>query len=73
MGTPAVTTRGMLEKDMDVIADFLVRGVKIAKRIQDKAGKKLTEFNPAAEADEEIKQIREEVKAFATKFSIPGI
>ena len=49
LGTPAVTTRGMLEKDMEVIADFLHRGVLIAKRIQEKVGKKLTDFNPAAE------------------------
>ena len=33
LGTPAVTTRGMLEKDMEVIADFLIKGVNIAKRI----------------------------------------
>ena len=39
LGTPAVTTRGMVEKDMEVIADLLIRGIKVAKRIQDKVGK----------------------------------
>ena len=33
LGPPAVTTRGMVEKDMEVIADFLIKGVNIAKRI----------------------------------------
>lgn len=73
IGTPAITTRGMVEKDMEVIAEFLLRGVDIAKRIQEKAGKQLKDFLPAIENDEEIKKLGDEVKAFSTKFSIPGI
>jgi len=33
----------------------------------------LKDFLPALDADEEIKQVAEEVKAFASKYSIPGI
>lgn len=33
IGTPAVTTRGMKEPEMEIIADFLLRGLEIAKRI----------------------------------------
>ena len=39
LGTPAVTTRGMLEPEMEVIANFLMKGLEISKRIQDKVGK----------------------------------
>ena len=58
---------------METIADFLIRGVEIAKRVQSKAGKQLKDFLPALDDDEEIKVLSEEVKAFASKFSIPGI
>merc|ERR1712157_248539 len=45
LGTPAMTTRGCEAGDMDSIASFIDRGVKIAKSIQDKAGsKKMKDF-----------------------------
>ncbi len=73
LGTPAMTTRGMKEAEMEIIAGFLIRAIAIAKRIQSSAGKQLKDFLPALEADEEIKQVASEVKAFSSKFSIPGI
>lgn len=73
LGTPALTTRGMMEADMEVIAKFLVRGVEISKRIQEKAGKKLADFLTHLDDDEEIKQVGAEVTAFARQFSIPGV
>lgn len=69
-----MTTRGLKEVDMETIADFLLRGVAIAKRIQAKVGKQLKDFLPALEQeDEEIRQVAELVKAFSVRFSIPGI
>ena len=73
LGTPAMTTRGMKEAEMEVISGFLLRAITIAKRIQGSVGKQLKDFLPALDADEEIKQVAEEVKAFASKYSIPGI
>jgi len=73
LGTPAMTTRGMKEPEMEVIAQFLLRAIAISKRIQGAVGKQLKDFLPALETDEEIKQVGEEVKAFASKYSIPGI
>jgi len=61
MGTPAVTTRGMKESDMEKIADFIDRVIKVCVRIQQNAGKQLKDFTPALEKDEELHQIREEV------------
>jgi len=73
IGTPAMTTRGMKEPEMARIAGFLLKAVVIAKRIQDTAGKKLAEFNPAAESDAEIATLREEVHAFASQYPMPGV
>lgn len=73
LGTPAMTTRGMKEPEMEIIAQFLLRAIAISKRIQASSGKQLKDFLPALDSDEEIKQIGEEVKAFASKYSIPGI
>lgn len=73
LGTPAMTTRGMKEADMEIVAEFLLKGIEISQRIQAKAGKQLKDFLPALEEDEEIKAVGEQVKAFASKYSIPGI
>ena len=73
LGTPALTTRGMTEEHMEIIADFLVRSVKMAKDIQEKSGKKLVDFVAGLNESEEVKAMGEEVTAFAKKFSIPGV
>lgn len=59
LGTPAITTRGMVEKDMEIIAEFLMKGIEISKKIQDKVGKQLKDFIPAIETEEEIKVVAE--------------
>jgi len=33
LGTPALTTRGMKEPEMEIVADFLVKGIEVAKKI----------------------------------------
>lgn len=35
LGTPALTSRGMKEKDFDIIAEFLHRGYKLAVKVQE--------------------------------------
>lgn len=72
LGTPALTTRGMVESDMEKIAEKLMTCVAISKRIQEKAGKKLVDFVEHLKDDEELKTCGDEVKAWATTFSIPG-
>lgn len=68
-----MTTRGMKEGDMATVAELLLKGIDIAKRIQAKVGKQLKDFLPALDEDEEIKEYAEKVKAFSSKYSIPGI
>jgi glycine hydroxymethyltransferase len=73
IGTPAVTTRGMKEKEMEKIADFIDRAIKVCVRVQEKSGKNLKDFMPVLESDEEIIKIGKEVEEFATQFYLPGI
>lgn len=58
---------------MEKVAEFLLKGIEISKRIQTKVGKQLKDFLPALDEDEEIKEVAEQVKAYSSQFSIPGI
>ena len=73
LGTPALTTRGMKEEEMKIVADFLVKSIKISLDIQEKYGKKLVDFVKGLEESQELKQLAAEVHQFATQFSIPGV
>ena len=73
IGTPALTTRGMKEKEMIVVTDFLIKALKIAKEIQKKSGKKLKDFKIEANNNLEIINLREEVNKFARNYFMPGI
>lgn len=73
VGTPAVTSRGLGVTDMNSIADFFDRGIKIALDIQaNMKGKTLTEFKKVAMEREDINQLREDVKIFSIRFPLPG-
>ncbi|XP_049848804.1 serine hydroxymethyltransferase 2-like [Schistocerca gregaria] len=73
LGTPALTTRGLVEKDFEFIATFLDRGVKIALRIQNTVGKKLSDFEAALKEDPELTQLKQDVQTYARQFKLPGI
>ena len=62
IGTPAVTSRGMKEQDMIVIADFLDRLSRICIETQNKGGKNLKQFTGLIENNEEIKKLKSEVE-----------
>merc|ERR1719213_976273 len=44
IGAPAMTSRGLKEKDFEQIGEFLVRAINIALETQAKTGKKLADF-----------------------------
>merc|ERR1711937_57854 len=44
IGTPAMTTRGMMEADFVKVAEFIDRIIKLCVEIQEKEGKKLVDF-----------------------------
>lgn len=73
IGTPAITTRGMLEKDMSQVADFLHQITNLCIEAQKKGGKNLKQFLAALETDHNLKKLSKEVEEFATQYYIPGV
>lgn len=78
LGTPALTTRGMQEKDMVRIAGWIkraleeIRGLDLPKQ-QDKRKDFLREVKAKLRENKNLKKIRQEVEKFAGKFPVPGI
>ncbi|KAL8120930.1 serine hydroxymethyltransferase 4-like [Apium graveolens] len=72
VGTPAMTSRGLLEKDFEQIAEFLHRAVTITLNIQKEHGKLLKDFNKGLENNKEIEQLKTDVEKFASSFDMPG-
>jgi len=71
VGTPALTSRGFEEADFEKVAEFIHKGVGIAKEINSSGvGKKLADFKAALKAQEwsSITALRTEVEDFASQF-----
>jgi len=78
LGTPAITTRGMKEKEMEVIADWIAQVVNLIKiyklpETKEERAKYLKEFREYIANNETIKKIKKEILEFGKKFSIPAI
>lgn len=73
IGTPAITTRGMLEKDMENVGEFLHRLSELCIEAQKKGGKNLKQFLSVLEVDPNLVKLKQEVEEFSMKFSIPGV
>lgn len=73
MGAPALTTRGLMEKDFEQVADFVHEGVLLAGDIQKEAGStKLKDFVPLLDGHSGVAQLKEEVSKFASSFPAIG-
>ena len=73
IGSPALTTRGFKEEDFKKVAQYIVKGIKIAQKIKKETGKKFKDFKEATKEDKEIKTLKEEVIDFASQFPLPGM
>lgn len=71
-GAPAMTSRGLKEKDFEQIAEFLERAVNITLKVQKERGKLLKEFNKGVENNEEIAALKADVEKFSMSFDMPG-
>merc|ERR1719393_7484 len=49
IGTPAMTSRGLVEKDFLKVGEFISKAIKVAQDIQTTSGKKLADFNRVIE------------------------
>jgi glycine hydroxymethyltransferase len=81
IGTSALTSRDMKEEDIKVVADFLHRAVQLSLLLQKEAGSKLlkdfvrvaTTQGEGKEGCAKVKQLRDEVCDFASKWPLPGV
>ncbi|KAL6076944.1 glycine hydroxymethyltransferase shm1 [Balamuthia mandrillaris] len=76
IGTPAMTTRGLKEKDFEQVGEFLHRAIQITAKIanQGSNGSSLKAFKTALTQGEhpDIKNLAADVKSFASKFPMPA-
>ena len=78
LGSPALTTRGMDEKDMIKIAGWIkevleeIRGMDLPKE-QSARAPFLKEVKYKLKENKNLKRIRVEIESFAGKFPVPGI
>lgn len=78
LGTPALTTRGMKEKDMIKIAGWIKRALEEIRGLDlPLAQEERKDFLKVAKAtlrkNSNLKKIRKEVEKFASRFPVPGI
>ena len=75
MGSPAMTTRGLVEADFEKVAEFVHRGVEIALKVQSLAGSaKLADFRDvlSKQTIPEIENLKNDVTSFCRKFPTIG-
>ncbi|OIW19181.1 hypothetical protein TanjilG_01214 [Lupinus angustifolius] len=72
VGAPAMTSRGLVEKDFEQIGEFLHRAVTLTLEIQKEHGKLLKDFNKGLVNNKSIEDLKADVEKFASSFDMPG-
>lgn len=78
-GSPALTSRGLVEEDFKKVAEFIHKGIVLTLEVQKSMDPKATlkEFVRAMSNgenfQEQMERIRAEVEAFAGQFPMPGL
>lgn len=76
LGSPALTSRGLTEKDFEKVTEFIHKGVSLTLEIQADCGPTIREFKAKLAEDPAIKEkiaaLRKEVETFAAAFPLPG-
>merc|ERR1719330_1106651 len=74
VGTPAMTSRGLVEEDFVRVGEFIGEAVDVAANVQRQSGPKLVDFrrvlseNPPAK----LSELKKEVEGFASRFETVG-
>merc|ERR1712056_37072 len=74
VGTPAMTSRGLMEEDFVKIGQFIGEAVDISGEVQKQSGPKLVEFKKvlAQSPPERLLKLKTEVEDFASRFDTVG-
>ncbi|XP_073833271.1 serine hydroxymethyl transferase isoform X1 [Musca autumnalis] len=76
LGTPALTTRGLVETDIDAVVEYIDAALKICGEAMQLSGPKLADFHKTvhenAEIQSKIVALRSEIEKFSEKFPLPG-
>lgn len=82
LGTPALTTRGLIEEHMDQVAAFIDEGIKLAIDIRQQVAeatitpsKEMEKFNELMDAPanrSRIEELKKRVENYAKQFYMPG-
>ncbi|CAG4983206.1 unnamed protein product [Colias eurytheme] len=76
LGTPALTTRGLKETDIDRVVDFIDQSLKLGQEITKISGPKIVDFNKVIEENKEInakvKSLKENIETYIRTFPLPG-
>lgn len=67
-----MTTRGCLEGDFEMIAEFLLRAAQIASNVKREHGKLQKEFLKGLQSNRDVIELRNCVDTFASQFTMPG-
>ncbi|OVA06159.1 Serine hydroxymethyltransferase [Macleaya cordata] len=70
IGTPAMTSRGCIEADFEMIADFLLRAAQIASIVQREHGKLQKDFLKGIQTNKDIIDLRNRVEGVIALLTI---
>lgn len=72
IGTPAMTSRGLVEKDFEQVAEFLHEVCQVAKEVQNSHGKLLKDWIKGIAGNAKLASIKRRVEEFSSSFPMPG-
>lgn len=73
IGTPAMTSRGLVEEDFLKVGGFISRAIKVTQDIQTTSGKKIVDFKRVMKENPpgSMLELKQEVEDFASRFELP--
>lgn len=76
LGTPALTTRGLKEGDIDRVVDYIDKALKLGQEVVKLSGPKLIDFNKVINENTDIQSkmnsLKEEIENYIRSFPLPG-